>query len=333
MKAFLGTLFSQEECEQKFWAWSHPQQSKKEGVEYYLNSAELISKMQTEQYAVRFVFHGFFDPSVWPKLFFSTLPKRCVWVCWGHDIYQHKVQNRGFKKHGMHVFHALLARRFTHNYALNSGDAELIKKLLWVNNVSVLPYPLIGSNAVREPIKNLNQKVILVGNSASPNNEHIQALNWLKKFSDENVRLVVPLNYAGSKDYVDLVIEHGYRLFGDKFFPITDMLEKSDYDQLLANIDIAVFAHNRQQGLYVVYSALKQGQKMYLRSDTSSFASLQMAGFNISASEKIIAMSYKDFISVNEKSTNKNKDLLLSTYSEEALLPQWQSMIKKFIGL
>lgn len=331
MKSFFDKLPYTESYSQVYWAWQHPEQSEKEGFVYYSNSRQLVKQMREVSQSSRFVFHGFFDRSLWPKLALSGLEKRCAWVCWGHDIYQHRAEERSFKLRIMHYLHGVLARRFVANYGLNEGDAELIKNILKTTNVGVLPYPLIGSNAIRNNNNSQQPLVILLGNSASPNNEHIQALNWLSQYSDEDIRIVVPLNYAGPKDYVEQVMAHGQQMFGAKFEPITQMLDKTEYDQLLVNTDIVVFAHQRQQGLYVVYSALKQGQKMFMRSDISSYAALQQSGFFVSAAEEIADMQFADFVQMHEEQRAKNKQLMLATFSEEALLPKWNDMLVNFL--
>jgi hypothetical protein len=329
MKSFFEQINKNELYTQIFMAWRHPEQDEKDGIVYYSDSQDLIKRMNNEPRSSRFVFHGFFDRSLWPRLVMSTLSKRCSWVCWGHDIYQHKTKKRGLKLRVMHYLHGLLARRFINNYALNNGDGELIKTLLKTNNVKVLPYPLIGSNALRNGNDTEHPIVILLGNSASPNNEHMQALDWLSQYAEEDIRIVVPLNYAGPKDYIEKVIDKGRALFGAKFEPITKMLDKTQYDDLLINTDVVFFAHQRQQGLYVVYSALKQGQKLYMRSDISSFSFLQEAGFFVSDAENISGMNFSNFIHMDDAQAAKNRQLMLAIFSEEALLPQWCEALKK----
>lgn len=332
MKSFFEQLKLSVTYSQHFWTWRHPDQTEKEGFDYYSDSKELLIRMRQAPQSTRFVFHGFFDRSLWPRLVLSSLPKRCAWVCWGHDIYQHLEKKRGVKLRVMHYLHGMLARRFITNCSLNQGDAALIGNRLKSKNVNVLPYPLIASNGQRPTRDPKQPKVILVGNSASPNNEHIQALTWLSQYADENIRIVVPLNYAGPKDYIELVINKGQALFGNKFEPITQMLDKTQYDELLVNTDIVVFAHKRQQGLYVVYSALKQGQKMYMRSDISSFSALQQSGFFISPAENIRDMIFVDFTHTDQVQAATNRRLMMATFSEEALLPQWDKMLNSLFN-
>lgn len=329
MKEFLGTVLNANEYTQKFWAWSHPQQNEKEGVDYYFNSAELIRKMKAEHHSVRFVFHGFFDTSLWPKLMFSSLPKRCIWISWGHDIYRHKAEGRTIKDKGMHLLHRLISRRLFQCYSLNKGDAEVTQNVLWPKSVKVMPYPLIGSNVIPAKKHTTEPYTILVGNSAAPSNEHIDALSWLSGFSDENIKVVVPLNYAGTAEYVKQVNDFGSKLFGDKFEGITRMLDKNEYDSLLASVDVAVFAHQRQQGLYVAYSILKFGKKIFFREKTTSYKSMISSGFRVDKSENISTLTFEQFIDITDIEYKRNPELMNKTFSEDALRPLWRAELKK----
>jgi len=83
-----------------------------------------------------------------------------------------------------------------------------------------LPYPLIGFNV--DPVSPISEKTetpikILVGNSAAISNEHEYAFEPLSHLANEKVEIIVPLNYAGTPDYIFEVIKKGLAIFGDKF--------------------------------------------------------------------------------------------------------------------
>lgn len=324
MRKFFADVGKGADFQQVFWAWSAPQQTLEEGFVYFKNAKELLMKMRQMPDTARFIFHGMFDRSVWPRLFFSILPERCSWVCWGADLYEHMAADKTIPRRIAHIFHKALITRFLNVFALNDGDGELMYKFICKRQVITLPYPLIGSNA--KPNKR-KEKLILVGNSANPSNEHFEALKSLSQFADEGIRVVVPLNYGGAPDYVQKVCDLGRLLFGEKFHGITNMMTKEDYDQLLADTDVTVFAHNRQQGLYVVYSMLKYGKKLYMRSDVSSFDSLRASGFRVFDIADIMDGCFADFISQSEQSVNTNSELMNNMYSEQALLPRWREQL------
>lgn len=327
MKDFLEKVSKSANISQFYWAWSHPEQGSKKDFLYYENAVELILKMKSMSPQTRFLFHGFFDRSVWPKLLLTQLPSRCSWVCWGHDVYQHKQKGQGIKRKMMFWLHKLLVRRLAHVFSLNDGDGSLIQTLLWNVNVKTLPYPLIGAKSANIEKIEGEPLIILVGNSANPTNEHLHVLQNLSKFSDRHIRIVVPLNYAGPVEYVEKVLAYGQQVFGDKFFPITGMLAKTEYDKLLATADVAVFSHQRQQGLYVVYSMLMNGRKMYMRSNVSSYQYLLESGFSVFDSEKISEMDFDEFAYVSETTKSENAMLMQETFSENALLPKWRDSL------
>ena len=325
MKQFFMRLDNSVDFKQSFWAWAHPEQKQNADIEYYQDNQDLIIKMRAEPATTRFVFHGMFSRRLWLHLVCSRFPARSSWVCWGAELYQHNSNKLTVKGLLARWLHTVLVARLQQVFALNKGDGDLIQKLLWQRPVTVLPYPLIGSEGLNIEKDNTEPKIILVGNSGASSNEHIEALTWLAHFADCPMKVVVPLNYGGTPEYVDEVIKYGQDLFADKFVPITDMLDKNEYDKLLASVDVGVFAHYRQQGLYVVYSLFLRRKKMYIRSSTSSYESLIANNFVVFASEDITSQSFSEFTDLDIATIESNAKLMQFTYSEEALLPKWRS--------
>ncbi|MCC2614820.1 TDP-N-acetylfucosamine:lipid II N-acetylfucosaminyltransferase [Aestuariibacter halophilus] len=332
MKHFFVGL-NVEEILQEFWAWSVSGEAAPQGFTQYMNANELLHLMKKNaDVGSIFVFHGMFDRHLWPRLAFSGLPKQCLWVCWGADLYEHIAESKTIKRRVAHFFHRNLVKRFRHVIALNEGDSELISKHLAKRKVDVVPYPLIASDNTSLQKKNDTKLNILVGNSGASSNNHIEALEWLSKFKDENILVSVLLNYGGSSDYVNNVVQHGNTLLGEKFKPIVEMMGKDEYDSFLAGIDVAVFAHLRQQGLYVVYSMLKHGRKMYVRGATSTFSELEHKGFYVFPSECIKKQTFADFCAQTPEQRQNNQTLMTMVYSESALRPKWETLIKDSVN-
>jgi hypothetical protein len=331
MREFFEQIDEEIVFNQHFWAWAHPEQETQAGFIYYHDNDDLITQMSAEPKTTRFVFHGMFTRRLWFKLVMSSLPKRCTWVCWGAELYQHKVAEpsgkRSLKGFLALRLHKLLVRRLQSVFSLNQGDGELIRQLLCQREVDVLPYPLIGSSGIETDNCDKDSKTILIGNSGAPSNEHIEALSWLAHLAEQPIKIVVPLNYGGDAKYVETVVKHGKALFADKFIAITEMLDKREYDKLLASVDVCVFGHHRQQGLYVVYSVFARQKKMYIRSSTSSYEGLMANGFVVFPSEVIASQGFSEFINIDVKTTEHNAQLMQFTYSQEALLPKWHEAL------
>jgi hypothetical protein len=218
---------------------------------------------------------------------------------------------------------------------LNKGDATLVGVYLKRSDAIVLPYPIQGidltklSSLSHEPI-NTGELRLLVGNSAARSNNHISILETLGKYSSQNIRIICTLNYAGSQQYIDDVIFQGNKLFGDKFEAITEMLTKKQHNQLLESVDACIFAHERQQGLFVVYAMLAYEKAVFMKRKVSSFSYLTELGFSLNETEKIEHLNWQDFVSLVSQKTN-NLTLLENTISEKALAPQWLKLMKDLL--
>ncbi|RZD21670.1 TDP-N-acetylfucosamine:lipid II N-acetylfucosaminyltransferase [Pseudoalteromonas sp. MEBiC 03485] len=300
----------------------------------YKNNAELFALLESTAKEDQIVFHGSFDMHVWKKLLLSSVTKRCSCVLWGAELYRHTRRKRTIKERVVHVLHALVINRYKQVFALNKGDAKLAQRVLFKRNVKVLPYPLIGMKVEqdREQLTSEKPLKILVGNSASASNNHIDALNKLAHLANENIEIIMPLNYGGEQSYIDEVVKHATTLFGDKFIAITEMLNKQDYDKLLNDVHLTVFAQHRQQGLYVAYAMLLMGKPMFLLSDTSSYNYLTELGFEIYKTDEVASMSYSELNNLISKDNNRNPDLMNQHFTEQALAPKWRNMLEQLHG-
>lgn len=332
MHAFLTKIKLISSNKQHFWAWNIEGQKHNSAFHYYNNGNELFKKMKELPENTHFVFHGMFERQIWPYLAFSSLSRRCSWVCWGAELYQHFDSGLSLKRKIMNILHRKAIGRFERVMALMSWDAELIMQRLCNRKVDTLPYPLIGVQQTDENRGKSAKITVLIGNSAAPSNEHNEGLQWLSRFADDPIRIIAPLNYGGPQAYVEEVIANGKRLFGDKFEPITHLLTKEEYDKLLTDVDVTVFSHHRQQGLYVVYSMFKHGKKMFIRRNTSSFDSLTKMGFIVNDSASIPDMSIEQFAAQKQATRDLNSKLMEDTYSESALLPKWQKMMNGILN-
>lgn len=101
-----------------------------------------------------------------------------------------------------------------------------------------------------EPMKSSGKFTkILAGNSADPNNNHLEIFEILSKFSNSDIHIYVILSYGGGLQYINEVKLKGRSLFKDKITFIDDYMSKDEYFDFLKNVDICVFNHYHQQGL------------------------------------------------------------------------------------
>ena len=137
---------------------------------------------------------------------------------------------------------------------------------------------------------------ILVGNSSSFTNNHIDTFNLLRnKFDIGERKILVPLSY-GDKWYRDQVIQEGTRLFGGNFIPIVDFLPKNEYIDLLNRCGYVFMNHLRQQALGNICIMMLKGARIYLNTENPLYRWFLNKG---------------GFIDIVNDQTNNNKKKIL----------------------
>ena len=119
---------------------------------------------------------------------------------------------------------------------------------------------------------------VLIGNSASFENNHLELFELLaENFDLEGRKLVTPLSY-GNPWYAEKVIAEGTRLFGDQFVPLTDFLPKEQYIEILDSCGHVFMNHLRQQALGNICIMMLKGAKIYLNAINPLYAWLTGQG-------------------------------------------------------
>ncbi|WP_336313849.1 TDP-N-acetylfucosamine:lipid II N-acetylfucosaminyltransferase [Providencia sp. PROV031] len=111
---------------------------------------------------------------------------------------------------------------------------------------------------------NLTGNNILVGNSATPTNNHAEVFKILYDLGlPKKTKIFVPLSY-GSSEYRDKIIQLGYEYFGDQFVPITNFMNLTEYFKLIQQCSVMIMNHRRQQGAGNIGLGLYVGAKIFL---------------------------------------------------------------------
>ena len=185
---------------------------------------------------------------------------------------------------------------------LISGDYNELNKIVKTNADHFIA-PVYGVNKNKNfcssmftTDKSENPIKICIGNSATKTNNHFEVFDYLKKYKNENIRIICPLSY-GDKNYANEVISYGKNIFGDKFEPLTDYLSREKYFKMLSGCKIGIFNNNRQQAMGNINAFIVMGAKVYIKSDTSMWGTYaherQYAIYEV---EKIPQIDFNEFI-------------------------------------
>jgi hypothetical protein len=104
---------------------------------------------------------------------------------------------------------------------------------------------------------------ILVGNSASYENNHLDAFELLSTIEIGDRKVIVPLSY-GDTVYRDVVIDYGKKYLGDNFTPIIYFMPIDEYVKLISSCSVVIMNHLRQQALGNIIIMIYLGAKVFL---------------------------------------------------------------------
>ena len=129
---------------------------------------------------------------------------------------------------------------------------------------------------------------ILIGNSATPTNNHLEAFELLAGRDLEGRQVIVPLNY-GDPAYRDAVVEHGTELFGSAFVPVVDRMPLEEYNALVAGCDVVIVNTRRQQALGNIGTALYTGANVILDEANPVYGFLRSGGATVRTTAELRA--------------------------------------------
>ncbi len=293
----------------------------------YYSVIKHLKLLQAMFKAEKIVIHSLASP--WLLLFLYTFPKlidKTYWVIWGKDLYFYQLLKTKKIHHKLYeFFRKRVFKKIKHVITYVKGDFELANK--WYGTEAkyheCLMYP---SNLYKNHQKKINKPnntlTIQVGNSSDPSNNHDEIFQKLLPLKDKNIKIVAPLSY-GNRPYAKNVIKLGKLYFGNKFTPITSFVPLDQYILSLNQIDVAIFAHNRQQAMGNIITLLGMGKCVFLKGDTSSYQLFNHIGIEIYDFNEMTMNNI--FNEVNESNTKK----VAQYFSAKNLKKQWQCIFNE----
>lgn len=308
----------------------------------YFHNKDIFAFNRKARKADKVIIHGLFDTILFIWLFFHLFNMRKIVISiWGGDLYIHKKLKedpdttlrskmfdfvRGMIFKGTPLFLNDMAE-----------DYDLLKEWYHVRGRSIhIIYPAsvdmeFLERAITEKHNNQDKVVILLGNSATESNMHIEAFNLLKKFENENIEIYCPLSY-GDINYREKVIQTGKEIFGNKFIAVVDFMKPEEYCKLLASVDVAVFNNDRQQAMGNIAMLAYLGSKVYLRNDTTmweQYVKKGQCGFHCVLD--IDKITFEEFSYNSNEDQIKNKKYFSRLWDVEYLKDMWDKAFEKNI--
>lgn len=120
-----------------------------------------------------------------------------------------------------------------------------------------------GENVLSDVLQTGNPRNVLIGNSATATNQHLEALQILKKSKVEIETILIPLSY-GDGEYADWITSKAKKVFGDAVICLREFLPYHEYLERINRCGLVVMNHARQQALGNIFWALSSGKQVFL---------------------------------------------------------------------
>ncbi|MCW3167523.1 TDP-N-acetylfucosamine:lipid II N-acetylfucosaminyltransferase [Chryseobacterium sp. 09-1422] len=152
---------------------------------------------------------------------------------------------------------------------------------------------------------------ILLAHSAAETNNHLDCLEILKSCNLSTQKIISPLSYGGSKEYIGEVIQKGKEYFGERFVPLTERLSLEEYSKILSSCSVAMMNQRRQQAGGNLFHLIGSGIKVYLNKENGFYDYFVENGIKV-----FDITVFKNNFEV-EQDLKSNSKKLRELYSEE----------------
>lgn len=186
-------------------------------------------------------------------------------------------------------------------------------------------------------VKNfINQKVsgsaVLVGNSASYTNNHLEVLDLLRNLPVmSSLKVIAPLSY-GDDCCLEAVLAKGKQCLGERFEPVTDFMSIDDYVALLKQCGFAVMNHKRQQALGNIVIMLYLGARIFLREDNPVYQMFKQEGAVLNSIAELKTQPELLQTPLAEKEIETNIAVLYKHWSKKAIDQKTKNLVEFHLG-
>lgn len=249
-----------------------------------------------------FVIHGFF--SSFFGIDYSKIPDKInvLAIFWGFDLYSLKGSRRNYfhrktlstdeggikysDKFLLPKFEEFLNQRVKFVSTIVPNEFDILESQFPRGNFKFLwfSYFDLENDVLRlgdRQVNGISDNNILLGNNASPWNNHLDAVGAIKSFHFDYKKVICPLSYGGSDTYKNLVIKEFKKEIGEIFEPVTIFLDYSEYIKILSSCRYVFFNSKRQIGLGNLLFSIYIGSAVILDSSNPLYTFFLASGIQV----------------------------------------------------
>lgn len=158
---------------------------------------------------------------------------------------------------------------------------------------------------------------ILIGNSAAITNNHLDIIPYLKKLNLGERKIILPLSYPDTKDYIEDISNAYTKEFGKNTMVLKVFMPSQDYSNLISSCSIAIFYIERQQAIGNINMALIKGCKVFLSETNPVYTYYKDLGLKVFSVQQDLVQKEIDSPLSNEDIENNRTILSQKTNKEQ----------------
>lgn len=173
---------------------------------------------------------------------------------------------------------------------------------------------------------------IMLGNSASYTNNHLEAFDLLKEIDIGDRKIICPLSY-GVEEYAIEIEKVGNKVFSSNFEPLINFLPLKAYQQVLQGCGIMIMNQYRQQAVGNVVNAMYMGAKVFLSNKNTLYHYLKRIGCYVYCVEEDLVPNNRKVLNLLDKEQiQHNQKLLKEELSLERICIEIQQKLNPIIS-
>jgi len=118
---------------------------------------------------------------------------------------------------------------------------------------------------------------ILIGNSATPENNHLEGFDILNKIDLDGRQIICPLSY-GNTAYGEFIKQAGEQSFGKSFVPLMKFMPAHEYYKLISSCSFVIMNHLRQQAMGNIITMMYLGARIFMQKSNPAYLFLKEQG-------------------------------------------------------
>jgi dTDP-N-acetylfucosamine:lipid II N-acetylfucosaminyltransferase len=267
------------------------------------------------------------------------------WIVWGTDLYNlpfidYQFYGKATEKYlKSSVFRSdllyLLKFYLTNRYFKKSAYQKVNEVLTWMQSEyefacthlplkaghrfffyeNDVPYHKLPRNI--KPSEPKGKLRLLLGNSGTPTNNHIDAIRVLAQKKELDADIFIPLSY-GDQNYIKFLKKNIPEYSHGKIHFIEQYMKFSDYADMLGSMDALIMNNIRPQGYGNVFMMMYLGKPIFMNAENLSVPDLRTLGFKVHTIEDLGHSSVKPVYS--------NADVIDSVFSHDRLLREYRDL-------